>query len=217
MLPRPGDRLAIQLAVFLAVFGGLTFLVASGATDAVDTAALGWVLPWRSTWLDQVFQLITLIGDPVISSAMAIAATFVLVARDGRRGQVALLFFAGFALEFALKQLVVQPGPPNELVRDAVLLPGLRELSPFTYPGGHVMRVMFLTMLLCARYRRLRVPLAIAVALVAAGRIYLAVGWASDIAGGLVAGLMLATLAEVIYERAGSASAAKRAAATATR
>lgn len=207
VLRRPFNRLAIQLAVF----AGLTFLVGTGATDALDAAVLGWLLPWRSPLLDQLFQALTLAGDPVLSSLCAVAVTVILVAREGRRGQVALLFFAGIALEFALKQVVFQPGPPNELVRDAVLLPGLRDLSPYTYPGGHVMRVTFLAALLGARYPRLRVALAIVVLLVAAGRVYLATGWVADVAGGLIAGLALATIAELVRERLGSARAAHEA------
>ena len=197
MLRRPFDRLLVQLAVF----AGLTFLVGTGATDAFDATVLGWLLPWRSPGLDRVLQVITFVGDPLVSSACAIAVTFVLVRRDGRRGLVGLIFFAGFALEYVLKQVVFEPGPPSELVRDAVLLPGLRELSPFTYPGGHAMRAAFLAVLLGTRYPRLRVPLAIVVLVVAAGRIYLAAGWAADVAGGLVAGIALATIAELLSER----------------
>ena len=203
MLRRPIDRLAIQAAVFL----GLTVLVAVGATDGLDALTLDWVLAWRTPVLDQVFQTVALLGDPVVSSLLAIAVTYALVARDGRRGQVALLFFAGFALEFALKQLIFQPSPPNEVVRDAVLLPGLRELSPFTYPSGHAIRVAFLAAVLGTRFPRLRLPVAIVVALVAIGRIYLATGWIADVAGGLVAGLALATAAELIALRSRSAAA----------
>jgi len=203
VLRRPIDRLVILLAVLAA----LTVLVGMRATDAVDDAVLGWLLPLRSPLLDQLFQAVTLAGDPVVSSLCAVAVTFVLVAREGRRGQVALLFFVGIALEVVLKQVIFQPGPPNELVRDAVLLPGLRDLSPLTYPSGHVMRVTFLAALVSARYGRLRLALAIAVTLVAVGRVYLAAGWVSDVAGGLIAGLALATIAELAHERLGSARA----------
>lgn len=213
MFRRPIDRLAIQIAVF----AGLTVLVGTGATDAADTVVLGWVLPLRTPLVSQLFQALTLLGDPIVSSLVAIALTFFLVAQDGRRGQVALLFFAGLALEFVLKQIVFQPGPPSELVRDSVLLPGLRELSPFTYPGGHAMRVTFLAALLAMRYSRLRGPAVIVVALVGAGRIYLATGWAADVAGGVLTGLALATIAEIVRERSRSPRAADVLAATPAR
>jgi len=198
--PRQLDRLAILVAAF----AGLTLMVGTGATDAVDDAILGVVLPWRSPPLDQVFQLITLAGDPLLSSILAVAIALVAVAREGRRGQVALLFFAGIVLEYALKQLVFQPGPPSELMRDAALIPGLGHLSPNTFPGGHVMRVTFLALVIGASYPRLRMAGLVAIALVAAGRIYLATGWAADIAGGLIVGLALATVAELVRERLGS-------------
>ena len=197
-------RATERLALLAAAFVGLTVLVGTGATDAVDDAILGVVLPWRSAALDQIFQLITLAGDPFVTSILAIAVTLVAVAREGRRGQVALLLFAGIAAEYALKQLVFQPGPPSELGRDAVLISGLGHLSPYTFPGGHVMRVTFLAVVIGASYPRLRTLGLVVVGLVAAGRIYLATGWAADIAGGLIFGLALATVAALMHERLGS-------------
>jgi len=47
----------------------------------------------------------------------------------------------------------------------------------------------------------LRIPGIVVIALVAAGRIYLATSWAADFAGGLLAGLALVTLAELVRER----------------
>ena len=200
MLRRPIDRLAIQLALFAA----LAVLVGTGATDAADETILGWVLQWRSTAVDQVFQVATLIGDPVVSAALALVLVFVTVARTGHRGWVGLLFFAGIAVEYALKQLVLQPGPPSELVRDAVLVPALRHLSPYTFPGGHVMRITFLALLVSASYPKLRVAALVVVAVVAVGRLYLAAGWATDIAGGLMAGIAFATIAELVRARLGA-------------
>ena len=197
MLRRPIDRLAIQLALF----AGLAVLVGTGATDAVDDAILGWVLQWRSAAVDQVFQVATLIGDPVVSSGLALVLTLVTVAQTGRRGWVGLLFFAGIAVEYALKQLVLQPGPPSELVRDAVLIPALSHLSPYTFPGGHAMRITFLAMLVGASYPKLRGAAMLVVLIVAVGRLYLAAGWAADVAGGLIAGMALATIAELVRAR----------------
>src|SRR5260221_4492671 len=123
--------------ILLAAFAGLTALVGTGMTDGPDAAILGGIVPLRSAPLDQFFQAITVLGDPVVSSVLAIGLTFALVAREGRRGQVALLFFAGLAVEFILKQVVFQPGPPSELLLDTVLLPSLPEIRPLNYPRGH--------------------------------------------------------------------------------
>lgn len=200
MLRRPIDRLAIQLALF----AGLAVLVGTGATDNADDAILGWVLQWRNSAVDQVFQIATIIGDPVVSSLLALALTLVAVGRTGQRGWVGLLFFVGIAVEYALKQLVLQPGPPSELVRDAVLIPALSHLSPYTFPGGHVMRITFLALLVSASYPKLRGIAILVVLLVAVGRLYLAAGWAADVAGGLIAGMALATVAELVRERISS-------------
>ena len=203
---RPIDRLAILSAAFVA----LTILVWTGATDALDTAVLELVLPLRTPVMDDAFSVTTAIGGPLVSSVAAIVLTLALVAREGRRGRVVLLMFAGIALEVVLKQFVFQPGPPSELVRDSVLLSTLRDLSPYTYPGGHVMRVAFLSAVLVTRFQRLGVPLAIVTAVVAFGRVYLAAGWFADVVGGLLAGLALATLAEVIAARVAATRPAAR-------
>jgi len=200
MLRRPIDRLAIQLALF----AGLAVLVGTGATDTADDAILGWVLQWRNSAVDQVFQIATSIGDPVVSSLFAVVLTVVAVARTGQRGWTGLLFFAGIALDYALKQLVLQPGPPSELVRDAVMIPALSHLSPYTFPGGHVMRITFLALLVSAAYPKLRGVAIIVVLLMVVGRVYLAAGWASDVAGGLIAGVALATVAELVRARISS-------------
>ena len=197
---RPAGRLPIVAAAFAV----LTGLVALGATTALDDAVLSAILPLRNPTLDQVVQLVTLLGGPIVSAAIAIGLTFFLVARDPRGMYVALLFAAGIAMEYTLKQLVLQPGPPSEYVRDAVLFVSLRDLAPYTYPSGHVMRVTFLASVLVSRYPRLALPAYAVAALVALGRLYLAAGWLSDMAGGLLAGLLLAAVAELIRARAAS-------------
>ena len=192
----------LRLLVLLSAFVALTVLVGTGATDAVDGAMLALLLPLRSTPGDAAFGLITLVGDPILSSALAIAVAAVFVTRGDRRGWLVLLFFAGFAIEIVLKQIVFQPGPPSELVRDSALLPMLRNVSPYTYPGGHVMRIAFLSTVIASRYPRFSGTLAGFTALVAFGQIYLAAGWPADVLGGLIAGVGLATVVDAIAERA---------------
>jgi membrane-associated phospholipid phosphatase len=196
------SRQRFRLAILVTAFTALTVLVGTGATDAVDSAVLGLLLPLRTSAGESAFQWLTLIGSPIVSAGVAIAFGVLLVARRDRGGWLVVLFFVGIALELVLKQVVFQPGPPSELVRDSALLPTLRDLTPYTYPGGHVMRVAFLSAMIGSRYPRLRPPLASLAALVAFGRIYLAAGWAADIAGGVLLGLALATVAAVITERA---------------
>ena len=197
---RPAGRLPIVAVAFVV----LTGLVALGATTALDDAVLSAILPLRNPTLDQVMQLVTLLGGPIVSAAIAISLTFFLVARDPRGMYVALLFAAGIAMEYTLKQLVIQPGPPSEYVRDAALFVSLRDLVPYTYPSGHVMRVTFLASVLASRYPRLALPAYAVAGLVALGRLYLAAGWLSDMAGGLLAGLLLAAVAELIRARVAS-------------
>jgi membrane-associated phospholipid phosphatase len=74
------------------------------------------------------------------------------------------------------------------------------------------MRVAFLAWIVASRAPRLRVPLAIVVAVVAFGRVYLAASWAADVAGGILLGIALAALAELVGERLAAGQRAPRAA-----
>src|SRR5258708_17905684 len=158
----------------VAGFGGMTGLVGSGLSDAFDEAVLATLLPYRSQPAIDAVQLVTLLGSPILSSVLALGLTVRLVATDGRRGLVPLLFFAGFAVELALKAVIFQPGPPSELVYDAPLFVSLRAVTPFTYPYAPAMRIAFLASLVAWRVPPAPVPLAVVVALIAFGRVFLA-------------------------------------------
>lgn len=200
------------LAAALAAFAAITVLVGTGATDAFDDAVLATILPYRSQPLVDALQLVTLLASPFVTSVLALALTVRLVTTEGRRGLVPLLLFAGLATELALKILIRQPGPPSELVHDAPLFVSLRDLTPFTYPSGHALRIAFLAWIVAERMPRLRIPLAAIVAIVAFGRVFLAAGWIADVAGGLCAGVALGALASLLAERLGSPRRAARAA-----
>lgn len=200
------------LLATLAAFAAITVLVGTGTTDAFDDAVLTILLPYRSQPVVDALQLVTLLGSPLVTSVFAVALTVRLVTTEGRRGVVPLLVFVGVALELVLKTIVFQPGPPSELAHDAPLVVSLRDLTPFTYPSGHAMRITFLAWIVAERAPRLRVPLAFIVALVAFGRIFLAAGWIADVAGGLCAGIALGALASLLARRIGSPQRAPRAA-----
>jgi len=203
-------HLSYRLMTILVAFVVVTVLAGTGYSDGVDAAVLELLLPLRSPALISLFALVTLLGSVVVCSALAIALTLRLTAAEGRRGLVPLLLFVGLGVELVLKALVFQPGPPSELVHDSVALFSLRDLTPFTYPSGHAMRVTFLASLIAARYPRLGPPLWIVVGLVAFGRVYLAAGWITDVCGGVLLGLALATIAELVAGRVGGRRAAPR-------
>jgi hypothetical protein len=91
---------------------------------------------------------LTLLGDPLVDSILALGLAFWLTRREGLRGATApLLLFVGVVITILLKQVVYQPGPPSEYMRDAVLWPALKHLEPYTFPGGHSFRVGYLVLI----------------------------------------------------------------------
>ncbi len=180
---------------------GLAVFAGTEASDQVDRAVLLWITSLRTPAVETVVWGITLAAGPLVSSALAIVLAIVLARREGARGLAPLLLAGGFALEYALKQLVYQPSPPSELTRDAAFIPAMRDLSAFSFPDGGSLRATFLALLVAGRRPEWRVLLWFVVALIAVARLYLATGWVTDVLGGIACGAFLASLAEVVTSR----------------
>ena len=188
---RSSLRWAGGLALALAVLAGL---VALGATRGVDNWAL--TLAQSIAWypLDVATSLFNIVGQSEITAPVALVLAFVWWRRDGVRGLVPLLLFAGVALEVVLKHLVPHPSPPLELSRNLHFLPFLKSAAPYSFPSGHMLRTAFLAALIADR--PVFWSLVGAMAFV---RLYLGEHWASDVVGGALLGLMLAGIAAAIY------------------
>jgi len=192
----PGDPVrralcwAAGLTLALAV---LAALVALGVTQAID----GWVLravgAIGSYPLDVAASLFAILGQSEVTGPLALVLAFVWWRRRGIRGLVPLLLFAGVAIEAVLKHFVAHPAPPIELSRAIEFLPQLGPTSPYSFPSGHMFRAVFLAALV------LEQPIFwVIFGTMAFTVLYLAEHWASDVAGGALAGLLLAGLAAAI-------------------
>ena len=163
----------------------LAIIVAAGLVRAFDVAALdaAQLVP-ESRALDVLASLVSLAGRAEITGGIALGWA-VARWRAGRRDAwVPLAIALTVVVEAALKLVVPQVPPPHERSRTVELIPFLSVPFVYSFPSGHVARAVFLLVVA-------RVPLAagaVAVALVAVTRLYLAEHWATDVAGGLLLG-----------------------------
>ena len=100
-------------------------------------------------------------------------------------------------IEIAVKSMVPQAQPPEELSRSDDVVPLLHVTFAGAFPSGHVARIAFLAGIA-------RIPTwlaALAVALMMISRVYLGDHWTSDVFGGLFLGLLGAQVAGVAERR----------------
>lgn len=184
-------RLSPPAFAGLAVFVGISILVATGTTLPWDRAVLEWLGAIRSPGRTDPMLLITYLGDGKVEVPLALGVVALLWVRSGR-GSALRLFAAGVTgelLYLALKALFQRPRPD--------VIERLGGAGWYSYPSGHAMMAPILwslPLLLLARTvpvgRRLPfVLLACAMPpLIAASRLYLGVHYPSDVLGALALG-----------------------------
>lgn len=205
MLARPMSPVpAAMLAGSSVAFVALALLVAAGATRALDLATTIALQSYANGLFDLVANLNTLIGQPVVSAAAALALAAYLWRRE--RGLVwaaPLLIALTVVVGTGVKLFLEHPGPPEEFVRAWWNPVNVKIATPSAFPSGHVARVTFLAVLAAATWPGTSVRwLAGAVVVVTfLARIYIGDHWLSDAAGGLALGVGAGSLASAWADR----------------
>ncbi len=184
-------RLSPPAFAGLAVFAGISILVATGTTLPWDRDVLAWFGAIRSGERTDLMLLATYLGDGKVEVPLALGAVALLWVRAGRDS--ALRLFAagviGELLYLVLKALFHRPRPD--------VIERLGGAGWYSYPSGHAMMAPILwslpLLMLAGTVRPgRRWPFVLLACLmpplIAASRLYLGVHYPSDVLGALALG-----------------------------
>jgi membrane protein DedA with SNARE-associated domain/membrane-associated phospholipid phosphatase len=184
--------LIATLAVALFVLVGFALILADDAGPTPgDRTAVDLVDALRTGWLTDAAKVVTVLGSPAFTLAVAIVAGALLALR--RRWVELTVLVAALVICHigvpVLKDVVARPRPDG----------GLVDASGFGYPSGHATYAVLYSWLALVVTLRLRPGWAYGSALVAGGialtaviglsRVYLGVHYLSDVSGGWALGV----------------------------
>lgn len=188
--------------VMLGLLAAVGDAVLEHESTAFDNAVHMWVVTHQNPVLLKLFLVITWLGSsvPVITIAIALAAW--LWHSRGRRvaAVVAVAAATAAALFLVVKQLFHRVRPPGAIIY---------HITTYSFPSGHATTAaaIFVTAAYVLRReslisRGLAITLGVAgPLLIGISRVYLDVHWATDVLGGWAAGLFVAALSVVLYDR----------------
>jgi undecaprenyl-diphosphatase len=176
--------------------------VMAGESTRFDAAVQHWILAHQSAPLVTFFLLVTIVGGIVSMTVLAVLAAAYLWARGKRRVAAGVLVAPVVAILLfnILKRIYARPRP--------VGLGGIVP-SSYSFPSGHATASTAICCTLAYVYwregligRSTALMLAIAAPLlIGVSRVYLNVHWATDVIGGWCAGLLIAVLCTLLYDR----------------
>lgn len=214
-LPERGWRIDPRKALMLALvcwsgFAAIAWLVATGRSDAIDSAGL---LFWRSgdlrplgpPWLLEGVRDLTALGGVLLRTLFAIGVIAALLFLRLRREAAlfALTVVSGWLVDGTVKNLVGRARPQ--------IVPHLTEAGGASFPSGHSFNsaaiyiaaaLAFAAMSARQSVRYTVIGGAIVASLMIAGtRVWLGVHWPSDAAAGWLGGAGWAFLASALLYR----------------
>jgi membrane-associated phospholipid phosphatase len=167
-----------------------------------DGAIQSWVLSHQHPLLDRFFVWVTIVGGITAMCVLSLIGAAYLWYRRRRRAAAGVLIAPTIAIVvFAMvKQLYARPRPTG--------LGGVVS-SSYSFPSGHATASAAVCCTLAyvfwrEGFARRNTALAFAILvplLVGFSRVYLNVHWATDVIGGWCAGLLVAVLSAIVYDR----------------
>jgi len=162
---------------------------------AADQALSNFVQSLRNTPADAVLVAITMMGDSLVLTALAVTLVVAFAAyRRWRAGIAVLLAIVGAALFVPLVKSILQRPRPTALYSGA---------EAFSFPSGHAtlsMTIFGIIAVVFADGRPLRTRFAIymsaavLIGAIALSRVYLGAHWPSDVVAGILFGLAMVSV-----------------------
>ncbi|MHC5655713.1 VTT domain-containing protein [Stappia sp. ICDLI1TA098] len=201
--PRSAGMLvsALLLLVTVPLFVALAAAISPDAgLQRADTAIRNLFQDLRTPVGDQIMVSITMLGDGLVTSIVAIVAVaYLFVRRAWRRATGFLIAIASTAVFVPLFKLLMNRERPIDIYSGA---------DAFSFPSGHATINTVLYGLIAVLVAHDRSPLtkagvfSVAVSLIGAigfSRVYLGAHWASDVAGGLAFGTAMVAAFAFIF------------------
>ncbi|OGF99533.1 hypothetical protein A2Y99_03850 [Candidatus Gottesmanbacteria bacterium RBG_13_37_7] len=188
------------------IFLVLTFLVNMDIFRSIDYQTTVLLQEKLNRIYDFPFSLITLLGSSEVITLL-VAGLFLWDFYKFRKIRLGLfLYLSVYLIEILGKKFIFHPDPPMVFNRVAIdfNFPSSNIIrTGFSYPSGHMARSIFLLIIILFMINRYKKRRTIRILSQAAGyflicaifisRIYLGEHWFSDVAGGILLGMSLAT------------------------
>ncbi|MBC8569270.1 phosphatase PAP2 family protein [Zongyangia hominis] len=164
----------------------------------METAIIQWIQSFANPFFDQLFELITMLGEELFIVAVVALIYWTLNKEMGKYLCYSLCL--SLCVNGVIKSAVQSPRP--------IGVEGIRSLrvetaGGYSFPSGHTQSAatFWFSLASWAKTRWLYVTAGIVSLLVAVSRLYLGVHWPRDVGAGLVLGILLPMLALFLYRQ----------------
>lgn len=173
----------------------------------MDANLFSWINSHHNAFLDALLWWMSAAADLYLIWWAAAVAALLAGGKKGRRVFLGIALSLGLvyiSVDLVMKPLVARPRPFEviEGVRKFHVSIADRFLGQsFSFPSGHCASSMAAAIILGRAYRKIRLPLAILVAMIAYSRVYLGVHYPMDCLAGLAWGALCGVAVVVLGAR----------------